>query len=1072
MTHPLRRARTRLSFRSSRLEERLAPAVFDIADGDVAALVAAINTANANGEADTINLAVGGNYTFTAAADVNNGGNALPAIVLDGSSANSITIVGNGSTFLRSGTKLFRFIQVSENTDPAALFVSGVTFKNGSPDQAAGGAILLSGGNATFTDCQFLNNTTPDGGGAIAALTASTGRQLNLINCLIDGNTAPNGVGGAVASQGGTTLVITNTKISNNPAANTGGVWCQGNDPTFTGSTVVNNTATSDVGVGGGIFVQGNLTFTDGDLSGNTAGGGGGLFIQGDATFTNASITGNNATFETSGGGGIFIQGNLTLTNVTVSGNRGGNGGGIVLNAGSKNATFNNSTIVDNSAYFGLARGGGVFVADNVNFQVGNTIIAGNFFEPAVGGNGNGTNVFGTLTSLGYNIFGTDDFTITGNKTGNLVGTLANPLDPLLGPLGNYGGNSLTRPLLPGSPALDAGDPFFVPPPDTDQRGAGFPRVIGRLDIGALEAPLFNLGITKDDGGLSTVVPGQGLIYTLTVTNAGPGPAFGANVRDILGPQFSSAVWTATFSGGASGNVAGVGSIDELIDLPVGGVAVYSLAVTVDPSATGLLTNTALILPPAGGSDPDGSDNKSSTTSVLTPVADVGVVKIVSGTSTTPGSPISYTVTITNDGPSTAAGVVLTDIFPPSLFNISWVSAATGGATGNAPFGSGDINQTLTIPPSGSVVYQIDAVVAPDVPAGQVVNVATATLPVTISDPDPNNNSSSTATPVIVGKNVVVVAPDAGQLPFVKLLNPLTANVRLQIQAYGIGFRGGIRVATADFNGDGTLDVVTAPGPGGGPHIRVFNGLDGTLLQEFFAYNAGFAGGVYVAAADVNLDGVPDIVTGAGAGGGPHVRVFNGAAPGQTLPGPIGDFFAYNAGFRGGVRVAAADTNGDGRADVVTGAGPGGGPHVIVWDASDRTPRLSFFAYGATFTGGVYVAAADMNFDGVADVITGAGEGGGPLVRYFDGRTALRFREYFAYPPNTGGSGSNAIWSSGVRVAAFGDITGDGLAELAVAPGTGRRPEVRFFNGATAGLIRQFNAFDPAFLGGVFVGGG
>src|SRR5262245_65375855 len=119
---------------------------------------------------------------------------------------------------------------------------------------------------------------------------------------------------------------------------------------------------------------------------------------------------------------------------------------------------------------------------------------------------------------------------------------------------------------------------------------------------------------------------------------------------------------------------------------------------------------------------------------------------------------------------------------------------------------------------------------------------------------------------------------------------------------------------------------MTGAGPGGGPHVEVFDSGAGAPVMSFYAFDPAFAGGVYVALGDVTGDGVPDLIVGAGPGGGPHVRVFDGVTGAE-----IRSFFAYDAAFTGGVRVAAGDVTGDGVADIVTGAGTGGGPHVRVF---------------------------------------------------------------------------------------------------------------------------------------------
>src|SRR5207253_3658126 len=171
--------------------------------------------------------------------------------------------------------------------------------------------------------------------------------------------------------------------------------------------------------------------------------------------------------------------------------------------------------------------------------------------------------------------------------------------------------------------------------------------------------------------------------------------------------------------------------------------------------------------------------------------------------------------------------------------------------------------------------------------------------------------------------------------------------------------------------GDGKQDIVTGPGTGAGPEGKVFDGMSGAVAQDFVAFSPSFTGGVRVASGDVNHDGRADLIVGAGPGGVPEVKVFSG-----TNLAPLKDFLAYSANFSGGVFVAAGDINGDGFADIVTGADAGGAPQVQVFSGKDGSVLKSFFAYDAAFTGGVRVASADENGDGFADIITGAGAGG------------------------------------------------------------------------------------------------
>jgi hypothetical protein len=257
------------------------------------------------------------------------------------------------------------------------------------------------------------------------------------------------------------------------------------------------------------------------------------------------------------------------------------------------------------------------------------------------------------------------------------------------------------------------------------------------------------------------------------------------------------------------------------------------------------------------------------------------------------------------------------------------------------------------------------------------------------------------------------------------------------------GFDGDIRVASGDVTGDGVADLITAAGPGGGPHVKAFDGVSGAEVRSFYAYSPAFAGGVNIAVGDFNLDRVADIVTGAGPGGGPHVRVFDG----RTL-GELASFYAYDPRFAGGVSVAAGDLTLDGFADIATGAGPGGGPHVKVFDTRTGFVEIqSFFAFDATNTRGVNVALGDINLDGRADLTTafaspvpqtrttfltsGTGTATLPAVVSFTQNPFLP--STFTRPLDPF---ADVAFAGGIRVASA-DVDGDNRADALFATGPG-----------------------------------
>jgi hypothetical protein len=268
------------------------------------------------------------------------------------------------------------------------------------------------------------------------------------------------------------------------------------------------------------------------------------------------------------------------------------------------------------------------------------------------------------------------------------------------------------------------------------------------------------------------------------------------------------------------------------------------------------------------------------------------------------------------------------------------------------------------------------------------------------------------------------------------------------------GFSGELRIAMGDMNHDGKMETLVAAGPGGGPAIMMMDSETGTVLQTFFAFDPAFRGGIFVTMADVNIDGIMDIIVGAGSGGGPHIKIFDGL----TL-NVLRSFFAYQENFSGGVTVAAIDINGDGFAELVTGAGSGGNSHVKVFDGKTFEIISQWYAYPSDFRGGIFVAIGDIGNDGKFEVVTGAGEGGGPVVAIWDPYTGALLNQFLAYDENFGG---------GVRVG-ISDGNGDGITDLLTGAGPGGGPQVNGYSFPALDLLFSFYNGNPNNAGGVFI---
>ncbi|MBU1119376.1 VCBS repeat-containing protein [Patescibacteria group bacterium] len=320
-----------------------------------------------------------------------------------------------------------------------------------------------------------------------------------------------------------------------------------------------------------------------------------------------------------------------------------------------------------------------------------------------------------------------------------------------------------------------------------------------------------------------------------------------------------------------------------------------------------------------------------------------------------------------------------------------------------------------------------------------------------------NWSSETTSSAKILGSLIVVGAGEGGG-PQVRFFNKNGELESGGFFAYPEYWRTGVNVAAGDVDNDGIDEVITGPGPGGVPQVKVFE-LDGTLKSSFYAYSEQFTGGVYVAAGDIDNNGYDEIITGTGDGGGPQVRTFTMEGSPVFTPG----FFAYGKTFRGGVYVGAGDFNGDGKEEILTGAGPGGGPQVMGYTRYG-VRILNFFAYAKHIRTGVLVSGGDVDGDGSVEIVTGAGPGGGPQVRVFNGvgNVDENSAGFFAYAKHI---------RSGVKVAVH-DMDNHGKAEIITGTGIGGGPHVRQFNNAGDVKHNGFFGFDKNLRTGVNVAAG
>jgi hypothetical protein len=354
----------------------------------------------------------------------------------------------------------------------------------------------------------------------------------------------------------------------------------------------------------------------------------------------------------------------------------------------------------------------------------------------------------------------------------------------------------------------------------------------------------------------------------------------------------------------------------------------------------------------------------------------------------------------------------------------------------------------------GAVEVQLPVVVAPtSLPTGRVTTAYSQTISAT-GPPGP-----------------FTFAVTSGSLPTGLTLSSGGALTGTPTAAGGFNFTIAATNAVAESGSQGyalTINLASSPPPppppptpGSGPLV-VSGSADGTAAA--FAHDAGgqyatppaatlssfgaIAADVRTAVGDVNDDGFADTILVTGPGTPIRVAVISGTDNSTVL---VPAFDPFGGEFTGGGFVAAADIDRDGRAEFVVTPDRGGGPRVSIFSLNldgTRATRANFFGIDdPNFRGGARAALGDLNHDGTPDLAVAAGFLGGPRTALFDGNTLLTtptklIGDFFAFP------GSDAVTLRNGVFVAMGDINGDGFADLIFGGGPGGAPRVFILSGA------------------------
>lgn len=306
----------------------------------------------------------------------------------------------------------------------------------------------------------------------------------------------------------------------------------------------------------------------------------------------------------------------------------------------------------------------------------------------------------------------------------------------------------------------------------------------------------------------------------------------------------------------------------------------------------------------------------------------------------------------------------------------------------------------------------------------------------------------ASSSPRFPTKSPLLIAPQQGALANIGTYD-VSGELLSTFLAYHPSYERGVNVAAGDIDRDGETEIITVPRAGGGPHVRIFNSR-GELEFQFMAFPDSYRGGLSLAVADFTSDGKDDIAVGTGKGVGAVVRIFDSAGIQwyQIVP--------YDLKYTGGVNIAAGDIDGDRVPELVVAPASAVRLPVRVFDRAG-VKKMEFSPFTTTFRGGINLAIGDVDGDDRGDIVVAPGQGGPPQVRVYN-NSGKSFLQFLAYPQGFRG---------GVNLA-VGDVDGDGDNEVVTAPGSSGGPHIRVFT--KRGEVRsQFFIEPKTFKGGLTV---